>query len=918
MPKGPKRIDLVAGEYYYKKASNGNVIVLTPNVAHAFEVVEWYPGTTEAQKNSVTWLYEDAKRTKILMISKTGAPSLRALSVPKKLCGNVPMYYLEASLTGTIDLNVKTGLLVRGICDPLIVKSTWSKSYKGENLGKTPINFGDDVHLNVQTEGLNGHRLTIKVYKRQAPLKDKDVDVFSNVLVENGEINLQIRNTYNWYADLKYGPDVQELYVKITDNQSGVLVKDSFKQEYHGRYLRLKNKVSTSAVATPLNLTVAKVGPPAENLKQPDHCKFTKIEISDIGNPPIPIFDEGKIKLKGSIDSEFYLDEKINYEFDSYKVRNEDKKKLDKIAEILMKIAFIPVELGSHTDRFGTPEYNMALSEKRAKAAVEYLISKNVDASRITAKGYGKTQLLNADEKLSKQDSVVNRRTTIKLKIFTHNAMSMEYETIGPGKSKARDLPIRIYSFTTDGLCNFPSRPHHRYVPYGELVPKKEAQALKLDGNETIHPKIYSPLDERTHAYDYIWPMARSYNSFFYYINSCRYFSNQDKHSLVVKTYSDIKWTLSFFLNLTNDLSVKWQNLPPAEHKAMQKKAGKEGAERRWEQKDASFGFSLTSDWNNSGGKYSGHDEFKKEHEGKFKKLYSLFSSLNAIADGVTNITKGSIREVGLKGIPIKFEVKPPNMSLNATWMLERAKKDHAPIAKIGTGITIDFQAHPLIGLTITIDLLGAIVALGAAAVSGGSASKPALEFYQMLKSKLKTGLKLGNDDVGFKANMDVFMDLIIKNEIQTDVGFHFNTVSAAKEDTFKIEATNKLQVALKAGVFIKGELSMMVVKINGYFEAKAGAIASVTFGHGVYYDQKGLYYKPKLGFDGMDADYVITASAGLAIKKGIPQNEIVKDQEGKWEIAKGKFDGIVPKFDVIESLEAVTGVSIEVPLMRS
>jgi hypothetical protein len=165
---------------------------------------------------------------------------------------------------------------------------------------------------------------------------------------------------------------------------------------------------------------------------------------------------------------------------------------------------------------------------------------------------------------------------------------------------------------------------------------------------------------------------------------------------------------------------------------------------------------------------------------------------------------------------------------------------------------------------------------------------------------------------------MDVFMDLIIKNEIQTDVGFHFNTVSAAKEDTFKIEATNKLQVALKAGVFIKGELSMMVVKIDGYFEAKAGAIASVTFGHGVYYDQKGLYYKPKLGFDGMDADYVITASAGLAIKKGIPQNEIVKDQEGKWEIAKGKFDGIVPKFDVIESLEAVTGVSIEVPLMRS
>lgn len=914
--KGPKKIGLKAGESYFPGTTNDSLVLIKADVATAFEVTEWFPGTTDAQKSNITWLYEDVKRKKVLMASKTGVPEVRALSIPKKLCGSSPMYYLEASLTGSIDLSLHAGILVRGVCEPLIVKSSWSKEYKGASLGKEPIRFGDDVHLRLFTEGLNGNRVTIQFFKMEWG-DDFPVDTLNNILCENGEVNLLIRHTFLWYPKLKTGPDVQEIYVKVLDPLTQKLVLDSRKQDMHARFLRLKNAVSTSAVASPTNLTVATVGPPLENLKQVDHCRYTKIELMD--PEAIPVFDEGKINLEGAKNSEFYLDEKINYAFDEYKVRDSDKKKLDKIAEILMKIPYTPVELGSHTDRFGTPEYNMKLSEKRAQAAVDYLVSKNIDASRIFPKGYGKTKLYDPDENLSKQGSIVNRRTTIKLKIFTHNAVSIQYETIGPGESIKREIPIKISNFKTKGLCNLVSTPHKVEVPYGNLLPNKEKDTLKLDAAETIHPKVYSPLDDEKHAYDYIWPMIRKANSFYYYINSCAYFSDQDKPTLVVNVYSDIKWKLTFFFDLTNDLSVAYQNLSPEDHKEMQKRAGKLGAERRWKQKEASFGFSLTSDWNynKKEGKYSGHDEFEKSHEAKFKKIFGLFSNLTTITDAIVKQTKGTVRDIGFKSVPVTLAVKPPKINLTAKWQLQRAVKKGAAIAKVGTRVDIEFNADPLIGLEMTIDLLGAVIAVGATVISGGTAAPAAVRYYNMIKSKLKTGLKLGNDDVGFKANVDVFIELVITSQITTKLGFGFNTVSATKEDTFKLEADNTLSVELRAGAMIKGELSMMVVSVNGYFEAKASAIGAITFGHGLNYDSKGLMYKPKLGFDGLDAEYIVTVSAGLASKKGIPTEKLFQDKKGSWVLLEGTYKEIVPKFDVIASIEELTGMSVQVPLMK-
>lgn len=353
----------------------------------------------------------------------------------------------------------------------------------------------------------------------------------------------------------------------------------------------------------------------------------------------------------------------------------------------------------------------------------------------------------------------------------------------------------------------------------------------------------------------------------------------------------------------------------PRKIKDLQKKSGKIGAENRWKQKDTSFGFSLKGEWDKPANNYTESDEFKYEYETKFKKLYDVFSSVGAMADGITSKTKGKARSISPKGIPVSFAVKPPNLDLTGIWNLEKVKNDQKD-EKIGTTVNISLNANPLIGLEITIDLLGALV-FGAAAITGASVGVTRL--YQQIQGKLKSGIDVGDDERGFKANVDIYMDLIISNTINTSIGFKFNTAGKTESGSeFKIEAENRLKVEFKVGVKLKGELVIAVIKAEAYFEASASAEASITFGHGVTYDKLGLYYQPKLGFDGLNAEYVVYISVGLALKIAKDKHKINTERDKKWIIAEGNYDNVIGKFDVFEELEKLFNMSSKIPLITN
>lgn len=288
------------------------------------------------------------------------------------------------------------------------------------------------------------------------------------------------------------------------------------------------------------------------------------------------------------------------------------------------------------------------------------------------------------------------------------------------------------------------------------------------------------------------------------------------------------------------------------------------------------------------------------------------------MAEGITSKTKGSVRSISPKGIPVSFAVKPPNVKLSGSWYLERVR-NKAGNTVLGNSVDINFNADPLIGLEITIDLLGTAVFLAAGIISVGTAAEGITRLYQQLQDFLKEGVNFGNDNAKFVANVDIYMDLVITSTIKTGIGFQFNTAGKREESLTKIEATNTLKVELKVGVKIKGEFALVTVTADAYFEASGSGEASITFGHTINYDDKGLYYRPQLGFDGLNAKYIIYVSVGLAMKIAKDKNKVETEHKGnQWEIARGNYDDVIPKFDVIEELETLLNIDANIPLIKN
>lgn len=108
----------------------------------------------------------------------------------------------------------------------------------------------------------------------------------------------------------------------------------------------------------------------------------------------------------------------ILYNLDKYDIREDAKPELDKLVRFMKDNPKVVVELGSHTDARGTRAYNQRLSQNRANSAVNYIVSQGVDKSKITAKGYGETMLLNECKdgiKCTEDKHQLNRRTEFKV-----------------------------------------------------------------------------------------------------------------------------------------------------------------------------------------------------------------------------------------------------------------------------------------------------------------------------------------------------------------------------------------------------------------------------------------------------------------------------------------------------------------------
>jgi outer membrane protein OmpA-like peptidoglycan-associated protein len=107
--------------------------------------------------------------------------------------------------------------------------------------------------------------------------------------------------------------------------------------------------------------------------------------------------------------------ETIYFDLDKYNIREDAALELDKVVELMNKYPGMVIRLESHTDSRANDEYNMVLSNNRAKSTYDYIIEKGIAPERITKyEGFGESQLVNKCEngvKCSEEEHELNRRT---------------------------------------------------------------------------------------------------------------------------------------------------------------------------------------------------------------------------------------------------------------------------------------------------------------------------------------------------------------------------------------------------------------------------------------------------------------------------------------------------------------------------
>jgi outer membrane protein OmpA-like peptidoglycan-associated protein/tetratricopeptide (TPR) repeat protein len=103
----------------------------------------------------------------------------------------------------------------------------------------------------------------------------------------------------------------------------------------------------------------------------------------------------------------------IFFDVNKFDLKSESEIELDKIVELLKQNPGLKIEISGHTDNVGTPADNLTLSNNRAKAVVNYLISKGIAAQRLTFKGYGETQPVADND--TEEGRSKNRRTEMKV-----------------------------------------------------------------------------------------------------------------------------------------------------------------------------------------------------------------------------------------------------------------------------------------------------------------------------------------------------------------------------------------------------------------------------------------------------------------------------------------------------------------------
>ena len=212
-------------------------------------------------------------------------------------------------------------------------------------------------------------------------------------------------------------PCEQFLAGKVTDKASGISLEGAKVTLYDNEYKMLKvimadkdGKFDFGAIECNSKYHI-----------KTENETYTTIEVpvaiaSESGTTFVPLMLDKAIKeLKLGDDLAIVLELKtILFDVNKSNIRPDAAIELAKILDAMEQNPNIKVDIRSHTDSRNTADYNRKLSDRRAKSTMAWLVKNGISKSRLTAKGYGESQLLNKCSdgvKCSEAEHQVNRRS---------------------------------------------------------------------------------------------------------------------------------------------------------------------------------------------------------------------------------------------------------------------------------------------------------------------------------------------------------------------------------------------------------------------------------------------------------------------------------------------------------------------------
>ena len=276
--------------------------------------------------------------------------------------------------------------------------SSKTKSIGGTDIGRVKLTDNQKpnpvvfVYGKIQTENPNDSIVGLQVAFNE--ILDK---VDSVEQIQNKSIKSIVDSTDNSYRGIlpygkKYGLKITADNYKTHIDTLDLVNQGSYQELHNQTSLKVENSKIENKIDT--GNIVKKGKNKIEKKKNIDALK----EISNSSNIEV---------------GETYLIDNILFDFDKSILNKSSFEQLNKAVILLKKNPRVKIELSAHTDSVGSVIYNDSLSNKRAKVAAEYIISKGVAPKRISSKGYGDSMPIETNE--TPEGRSLNRRVEIKI-----------------------------------------------------------------------------------------------------------------------------------------------------------------------------------------------------------------------------------------------------------------------------------------------------------------------------------------------------------------------------------------------------------------------------------------------------------------------------------------------------------------------